>query len=426
MLTLTQAAERLGWGEPIHIDFETTGLDPTDPAQHPVGIGMANSRGSVYCDTRQWDFHDWSALNKYLKHCGGVLAFNAVFDYAWLAREATTLPPLRGCSLTLFRLLATEGHLGQRWSLEVAETSVLGWANSNKEALEACLTKHSLTKDTMWRLADLEPEAFAYYCATDADASYQLWTELTEQAQQWPVVLQFATEEWVNEIELLVEQQFDGIDINHEGLTEYAGHLQSLIHDCVESLRNHPRVAPHVTKWEADKAAEFFKPTITTKRVRVKKSELPSNPMEVAVAFGLKYEGNVKSPYWYTEVHTERPKNAGRTAPTFSFESDPSLRWLLFDCLYGATIRPDGKANVHVENGDVVEVKLTDGGKLPVGKEVLPALGEIGAALTEYNQLVKRLSYVQSYLEGATRDGKLHLSYRSHGTITGRLSGGRE
>jgi hypothetical protein len=223
------------------------------------------------------------------------------------------LPPLRGCSLTLFRLLANEGHLGQRWSLEVAQTTVLNWADSNKDALEALLTKHNLTKDTMSHLADLEPAAFAYYCATDADASYQLWTELMAQAEQWPLVKQFATEEWANEIELLVEQQFDGIDINRDGLDQYATHLESEIQDCVRRLREHPRTADHIKKWEADKAAEFFKPTVTTKRVRLTKKDLAALPAgKDPYELGYKYEPNVKSPYWYTETHTERPKNVGK------------------------------------------------------------------------------------------------------------------
>src|SRR3954470_10046627 len=62
---------------PLDLDWETTGLDACDPAQHIVGVGLANEHGRVYLDVRHWaeGGAEWRHFLVWL-HARGFWAFN--------------------------------------------------------------------------------------------------------------------------------------------------------------------------------------------------------------------------------------------------------------------------------------------------------------------------------------------------------------
>jgi hypothetical protein len=427
-----------------HIDLETTGLEAHDPSRAVVGVGVASSRGVWYLDVRRWGPDLWAELLGRLA-ARGLYAFNAAFDLAWLWREADRLgvarPPLRGCSLTLFRLLATEGYPGQSWSLDVAVRTVLRWSTSQKSTLNDLLVRHGLVrangtadKGRMWELAALEPDAFGMYCAWDAEASRQLWLHLAAQTfERWPALRMYATEEWPTMIELLVEQQLRGMTVDRARLAAHLTQLEADTAAAQAALVAHPRLAPHIAAKNAELLAEHTRPNVTTKRVRAKRADAPWLDTSGHWVFQASEAGSLarwereRGGYWYHPVRTEHPRNVGVPAPQFNWESDPHLRWLLYECVYRAEVNKElGTATVDLGGGDSVVVKLTDGGQPPVGKEVLPALGEIGALMTRLNKLLKETSYVRAYLAATERDGLLHPQLKPHGAISGRLSGGSE
>lgn len=432
--------------DPVDLDLETTGLDACDPTQRIVGIGLANQHGAVYLDVRHWreGGPEWRAFLEWLDHVG-FWAFNLSFDLTWLYRynSARHLKAL-GCTQVLFKLLANEGHPGQRHNLDTAIKDVLRWPESQKDTLEVLLVKHNIVlsngnpdKSRMYLLADLEPVAFATYCCLDAEASYQLRCVLEPQARE-STVWRFATREWPCAIRLKCEAQWHGVKVDREKLQAFHQKLLGQIADTKASLRSHPRLQPHIEEVEAGWIAEQAQPIVTVSRVKAKKAEYNPDWAGCSKAVDLDYVWHFEPStakslakwqrdiggFWYREVRKERPR-AGQ-ARTFNFESDPDLRWLLYDRVYpGVTKDLERRvATVTLEDDRKVEVNLTDGGQVPVGKDILPALGEIGALLGKYNQLTKLEGYVRSYLTISERDGRWHVDLRAHGAATGRWGGG--
>lgn len=427
---LANVLEYLG-PTPVAVDLETTGLDPTDPDGRIVGVGLAGAAGTFYLDTRDWDKADqrWDALVSHLTTVS-VVGFNAPFDGAWLwgyrARHLNWL----GCGHVLFRLLANEGHPGQRWSLAQAVTTLLGWA-SHKDPLEVLLAKHNIaSKDDMCKLAALEPEAFARYCAMDAEAHWQLWHYLVAEATRcgYQAAVDMATTEWVSMIELLIEQQHHGVCIDVPRLTAYRTQLQHDIAKAEGVCRAHPQLAPHIQEWETKLALEHYTVRVSTKRTKATRADTPAPNADwywlPSTAKSLTKAQAAEGGYWYRETTEVTVPKAATPRPRANFQSDPFMRWLLYERCYPNPKLGGGKAQVRLSPEFVVEVRLTETGQLPVGKEVLPALGEVGRAITQLNQLNTRLSYVEAYLAASARDGRIHAAYKAPGTLTARLGGG--
>lgn len=447
--TVRRLQEMLAWlvpegapSEPVHLDFETTGLATYDPTVRVVGVGLATSKGVAYLDAREAPDDWWAELVDVLDR-RGVVAFNANFDYGLLYRHAGRHLNLVGCSYTAFRLACNEGHFGQRWGLEVAQREVLRWPVTNKSTLNDLLGRHGIkSKGDMWRLAELEPEAFGRYCAEDADASYQLWNHVLTQGDAGQTTLRrFCTQEWATSIKLLVETRHRGVSLDVPKLRTVFANLEQEIAAAEAALRVHPRLVPHITEREAERAAVFFAPHVTVSRVKCSRAEVEERCQkgdhpedwffEHSEAKSLAAWQKARGGYWYREVLKERPRNEGRAPPQFNFESDPDLRWLLYEKVYRAEVREvenawgrtEKRTTVFIEDGRTVEVGTTDSGLPPVSREILPALGEIGRLLGEFNRLTKLKGYVQAYLDGAV-DGVLHLGFKPASTLSGRLAGG--
>ncbi len=430
--------------DPVHLDFETTGLDGCDPQHRVVGIGLANEHGSVYLDVRHWaeGGPEWTAFVAWLDHVG-YWAFNGAFDYLWAFRYAGARHTrFLGCTQVLFKLLANEGHPGQRHNLHTAMGSVLGWpqvgaaegGGSHKDTLDAALIRHGITlhngnadKGRMCMLAELEPELFSEYCALDAEASWQLQQVLEPQARQ-SEAFRFATSEWPCAIRLKCEAQWHGVRVNRAKLGAYHATLVARIAETKASLRAHPRLNPHIVEVEAGWAEDAARPSYSERRVKLLKAEweaiqagdVGTAKFQESEAKSLPKWQRELGGYWYYTQRTERPSTV------FNFESDPDLRWLLYSRIY-----PDPQidlerrlATVTVDDGLTIEVGLTASGLVPVGKDILPGLGEVGALLGAYNKLTKLESYVRSYLTVSERDGRWHIDLRAHGAATGRWGGG--
>lgn len=79
-----------------------------------------------------------------------------------------------------------------------------------------------------------------------------------------------------------------------------------------------------------------------------------------------------------------------------------------------------------VENGDLRIAALTPGGKPQWSKEVLEKQerngSDIAGVLLTYRNATKRLEYLRSWLDLATRAGRIHANYNAGSVVTGRLS----
>lgn len=427
-------------GTELHIDLETSGLDWHFPnnGQDIVGIGLASAASLYYLDTTALTSSHWRTLLH--KLCKAKLwAFNTVFDGGWLYRKAREveadhnklLEALTGCTLTMFRGLANEGILGQTHSLERAMEHCLLWTDLNKHWLKEALLKHKLKKGEMYKLATLEWEQFAYYCATDAEASFRLNAFFINNLKAHDLMHRhaFHLNEEIIQIRELIEQQWHGIKINQTKLANYIAKLKSDISSAEEELRRHPLVKDWVDKFEAELAAEFYKPRQKIKRQWAKKADQPwlhpndwkRKELASESSKGAAWEKQHGCRF-YKELVIDVPRNVGKPAPRFNIQSGQHLAQLIYGHLFKYEIDNAAKTvTVFVGTRSVV-LNLTDSGELPVGKEMYQVIGPVGKIIGTYNRKEKELGYATTLQEKSSVDGRVHPQFKPHGTMTGRLS----
>ena len=416
--------------EVVHIDLETTGLNPL--TDRIVTFGIATGEGCYAIDGSALDPSAAAALRKWLLG-RALISYNAVFDMAFLTTWLGQAPTVGGCSLTLFRMLSTEGYKGQRWSLEVAMTDILGWETTQKSWLTDALTKHKLKKCDMFRLAALEPEPFARYCALDAEASRQLHAYLMwfveEHVDSWGPAVLDQYEGWKTEIELLVEQELGGLHIDRPKLEAFNSQLFYDILKADGAVRCLPEVKKASKLWTAEATSRL----IASMKARPTKrwATCLDDLQEPGVQWTFQASRSQKLQPWELEqggrYYTQQVSTPKEQKLLLNFSSDDHVRWLLYGQLYPnvRTGEPDrrGRCPFILTIGDKeYELDATDSGRLPVDKAVMPVFGEVGKKLSEYNRLTKLKGYVERALERSAGDGLIHPKFRTHGTVTGRLA----
>ena len=127
------------------IDLETNGLDAADPACFIVGIGLANDDDCFYInllgasDERRDEIKTWLLAAR-------LVAFNSLFDGAFLQAWLGAWPGLEGCAYALYKNLSSEGFTGQRWNLKDASVSILGWPERHDTRLRRWLVENGHVK----------------------------------------------------------------------------------------------------------------------------------------------------------------------------------------------------------------------------------------------------------------------------------------
>jgi len=367
-------------GQPVAFDFETHGLNPITGSIRSVAI--TNDAGSVAIDMEALTDAERSHLLLWLVHHPlGLIAHNAVFDVSWLYHATGIMPKIETCTLVLFRLLATEGWLGQKWGLKSAMTDVLGWAHSNEEALYGWLKSKKLKTGDM---AQAPWKILGKYNALDAIGCWQLYKTLSNIAisNGWKEsVLDFHREDFCNLIELLVEQQISGMSIDLAGVNKYDQVLAEQIEGHRVEFLEHSEVEEHVTYYQ---------------RVLVEEMRLKEPP-----EFTKLGKPTSRHSKWRDRIEelTHRLD--------FNIDSPTQLQWLFFERLF------------------YMSPIVTDKGGQSVGSKALPHLGELGKMLKGYRALRDRRKFVTALLN-VQQGGILYPDVKCHGTVTGRPSGGKE
>jgi DNA polymerase I-like protein with 3'-5' exonuclease and polymerase domains len=372
--TLADLKSLVGSCERWAFDLETTSAVVTDPDFRVVGLGLANEHTCFYVHVENLatDAEEW--LKEWL-HSVRLTCFNALFDGAAVQRWTGRWPKVELCSYGLFKQLSNEGHPGQRWNLATAQLEVLGWPTSNKTALEEALAERGLGKASM---SQLPVEILGPYCASDADAAWQLQNVLLDVIDKkgFKFLLEYHTREFLTEVRLLAEQQFNGILVDREKLTSYHVDLRKRIDAAMSAFLTHPEVAHHIAEYEAGIHAQWA-------------ASAPPRFLKDGVTVAKRWES------W---------KAQEADLPRFNPNSKQMLEWLFYE-----------------QMGHKPKT-FTETGRRSVDRKVLPTLGEAGKLLSRYNLLVKERGYVEAWLE-ASATGVWHPQFNSCGTVTGRLSG---
>lgn len=389
-------------------------------------------------------------------------------DLSW---EEPYLASMKGCSLTLFRHLTNDGVKGMRHSLEAAIENYLGWEEiANQKAWLADATaRHRLKKSEMHKLLDLEREAFLSYNAMDAEASFQVWECLVAdiKARKWEAVGKFHMNEGMEQVRELIVQQHHGILIDRDRMAKYKEELATKLQKAEGEFRTHPKIKPLIETWEEFALNKFYETRLQVKHIYAKKKDmeaglLPSSdeevtteeadveavPMDKEWMFLPKPAADCPTAWereaggrYYKRAVSITVKNKNKSPPKFNMASPAHMQWLLFtgpNALFKYEIKDEswedasgrkveafvGVVYVPQEDGSLldVEVPLTGKGDMPTGKDVAPALGDIGALMMKHSKLEQELAYVVAYLEASSRTGRVHPQFKPHGTATGRLS----
>lgn len=451
-------------GELLALDFETRG-DYSEPDSYPVGIGLANHRGSVYIDLTQSHPDTLACLAQLLlEKQSRLLAHNLFFDAGWFMRDlGQDLSPRTGlgqakpgcwlhwhaCTYALYRLLASEGYPGQQYGLKRAQVELLGWAHSNEERLDKWLIEHeqvaNLSKTAKEgyyfypnyamgsRVAGSVPEIpgeqdrwvspkkekmylapaeiLGEYCRLDAQSTYDLYTQVLE-----PVLARFEGLQWymhelyMRFLYLLVWQKVSGMSIDRGALDMHRSTLEEKIADTKRQFLSHPEIAPHIQAYNQAIVDEHL-----AKEPKRIKGEWPPKPpasqykkdgTETA-AWSVYQAKLAKGPETSLNWLKWQEKLIELTGQNqFNLNSGPQRAWLFYERLG-------------------YPIKSTTESGLPATDEVaLRQFGEPGKLLSEYISLEKELGFnasLRSVINPNT--GKYHPSFKVPGTHTGRLAG---
>jgi DNA polymerase I-like protein with 3'-5' exonuclease and polymerase domains len=264
---------------------------------------------------------------------------------------------------------------------------VLGWEEQNTDELYEWLKANNLKKGDM----HLAPFAtLGHYNALDADATYQLYKYLLEvintklPAEIRDTVIEYHRQDSLTMIDLLIEQQIQGIQINEVKLAAYEQKLLKQIEQLRDQFLSLPEVAGALSVLRAAQRLELHHavPEQWTKTGAVAK----------------RYEAWQRK----CEEFDAQPNHE-----LFNVDSPKQLVWLFIDQLGYKTPRTTEKGDASVDN------------------KALGSLGEPGKVLAKYRKLRDKLKFVVA-IQNIHHDGILHPSLTMAGTATGRCSGGNQ
>jgi hypothetical protein len=487
--------ESAQWADTVVFDVETRGTDPWRPATAVVGVGCAWDRDgewhAVYFDVpsmgldAKWELFARIGCFPYRDN-QAVIAHNAYFDFSLLKMESSRLGLSLGYLFThdtygLYKQLAGEGWWGQTWGLKDAQLDLLGWDSSNEDGIDGWLLGHGYHKQgpplkegvtpeqhlaeiraweaaattkprsvapmkgEMWRVP---PKILGEYCILDCLSTMMLYQFVLRPAlNRFPELEQFHTDEWIEAVHLLSDQQLSGIRMDRDKLLAHKQDLEAWILQAEADIRRNEYTGPiikgiEIARLAADReklaAAEppkFKKKKETTEPVKFKKNG------ELASSWVKWDEKRNAEPEVYKSWNTWRVRLDELSAPRkpWSPTSGDDIRELIY--YHGLvdyhSVRPyDPETRKGCDfrligiNGEV-ELSLTDADQLPVDAEALSQMNpEWAGNIDKHREYSKELSYVETYLELLHNHGtdeapewRLHPGWKIHGTVTGRLAG---
>lgn len=416
-------AEQLAWtvqqvaqSDIIALDLETRGTDPLLPDSKIIGIGLAGDGFSIYFDISTVP-EALDTLGPVLAEHPGLIAHNVYFDGGWMFVKQGH-PPMQWhmCTYALYRHLAGEGWLDQKWGLKHAETDLLLWAETNDVELDAWLVSHGHTtspgnarKSEMWRA----PAAIlGKYCCLDVEATYLLYTEILRPAlNRFPGLVEHM-HRYMYLISMHIRQREAGMVIDIPKLQRVSSAMDAEIADLTAEFLRHPVVAKPIAEFNVGKLAEFLEtepPRLLVKKIG---TEPPQYKKDGTVSKNWEKWAErrdapaVVSKNWIKWESKRCAILAGELADyLFNLQSGDNLRWLLYEKL----------GNKPTE--------FTETGLPSVSGHVLRHMGEAGDILRRRSEITKELSYVSEYISIAEKyGGTIHPSFRFPGTLTGRPS----
>ena len=404
---------------PIIVDFETTGLDIFAVDFRAVGIAIAgkNLEGGIYFSLKNKE-NAKELIKALCKR--NLVAHNVCYDAAVLEilcnklKLPSTLSPTwpwKWDTISMYFHLSQHEWMGQSYGLKAAQIDVLGWKDKGDVELDKWLAENGLGKGDMWQAPD---SILGKYGCYDVQSTYQLFEHLLPQLKAFPDAVNFISKTEVPyHYRAIVEMRFHGIKIDTDKLTTLKKELEVNNEAFISRFMNHEQVQKWISSIDTIKLKEL------------KEAEPPK----------MTKTGNLAARWikWEEKVANYEP------AHWLNTNSKPQLRNLFFSHIYKVSeVRPSlgwdekqrefkgGKllweVDIHAEGKTITHEWAAKTNDIPISKELLPKLGEVGQMLFDYNADVKLLGYVNG-LEDSLIDGVHHGQLRPLGTLSGRCAG---
>lgn len=404
----------------VALDFETKGNDFSHPDFEIVGVGLSTGTLSVYTNLSTCSAQE---KKEFLLPFGRLplIGHNVYFDGGCYYRTTGFHANWQYCTYGLYKQLSSESN-ELRWGLKEAQKELLGWEETNEVELDEWLVTNGYHKQNkapkkaeMWRAPIT---ILGKYCALDAQSTWQLFTKVLEPAlkRYSPLILpKYHQEDFLTEVEFLIEQQIEGITVDELRCKVHASYLEDKIAEVKNRFLCHPEVALGISQYNqsylqaiADAEPTKFKkrPALGNEPSRLTKAGAPSkvwekwNEKKERIEAWEENEENIAAPWKAWKAKYEETK----LVPHFNIQSGEQLKWLYYEYLkYPVLLR-------------------TENDQPSIEENALKHFGESGQLLIEYNTLVKEQGYVLACLEHL-RNGRIHPQFKIPGTLTGRLAG---
>lgn len=388
----------------VAIDFETKGGDYSDDLE-VQGVGLAWDEGSCYFDRDSLTEEQGHLLLETVGKHRGLIAHNVYFDGGVFKKVMGYHARWHVCTYSTYAMLSNEGYAGRTWGLKTAQTELLLWETSNEGELDEWLVVNGFyignrrvdsspeylrneyqsgglrpDKAEMWRAPS---SVLGKYCILDAESTYLFYTRiLAPKLLSFPDLMSYMTTEWMNLIRILIDQKLAGIQVDRPGLLARRDTLLREISELEIRFINHEQCRDHIRSIEDVWIGEL------------RATEPPR----------LKKDGDVSKNWLKWEKRVAAAEARENPEYRFNIGSAHQLRELLYTRLkYPVKIR-------------------TEKGEPSTSIKALRSLGGLGSILTERMWLVKELSFIDKYLELTEHRPTIHPSFRTPGTVSGRLS----
>ena len=236
----------------VALDLETKGIDPIDPENRIVGIGLAWGSSAAYINL---DVQDVEVIKQILPRIAelNLVTFNLMFEALQLNYLAQQLGVecnwnWRYDVYVAYKHLGSEGYTGQKWNLKDAAVNLLGWDARHDEELDNWLidnkyytlkgkgdAKYKAPKKECMYLAPIE--ILGHYCMLDCQATLYLHEHVM--APHFDEAYKWVHSDMLYEIQQLATTQIAGmkVDVNRlEALVESYSNTLSKIDDKFNSL----------------------------------------------------------------------------------------------------------------------------------------------------------------------------------------------
>lgn len=360
------------------MDFEANTADPYIAELDVRCVSFANDNHVVSIDlhaggTEQEfaEFREWLVNQQMIAH-------NTKYDFGVIYAKTGKLVMPYADTFGAFGHLANDER--RSWGLKAAQVDILGWdVRGDKE-----FNEYKRSNNLDW--SDIDKFDFSIlgkYNCYDTDSTWQLFKHMeyvvATYSDTWGQYFWEAhREDYLTEVLLQIEAQFEGIPVDVVNLTKFGAELDGRIYSSKAKFLEHQDIKPHIDEYN---------------RSVIEKEEGKNKPQ-------FTKSGDISKNWIKWQPKLELVRNTFH----FNMNSPAQLKWLFFN-------------KMKIEPTQFSETT----GEPSTSKKALKELGVYGGMLLTYRDYVTIRGFV-TQLINVEMDGIFHPNVVLPSTVTGRAA----